>query len=480
MLLAIWNRLLSAILTGNRASAIDISSSRLVVLLCLCLTIPAHAEIIQGYPNLPDAAQGNAFASSPILDSAVAIPLINETWLEVPAPPSATLASKAPNQIGVAVHIPSGQRGLPALTLDSAWTKIGEHRYARLTIRSANAVSVRAGVIISSAFPGRILPVSAAGKVESEFKRSVGISWSPTSEGDTLTLLVETPAGYGYREGDITIPAISHIDTDPLGEAGNGFANINPGTASCTVDLACAWSSVYKNAGASVMKIVFTKDGSTYACSGTLLADSARSYKPYVYTANHCIGNQAVADSVITYWNLQYASCNAYNNGMPDGVIKLSNGAQFLHNSVENDHAFLLLNDSPPTGALFSGWNSDALTPYIDVTTISHPMGDVKKITFGWGNNPITGSITVSGIKLTDIWNIKISQGTLQAGSSGSGLFTCDDQSCYLRGGATAVNNFEICAIIQQAYFSRFDIAYPALKFWLGPPVPSTLIFNDW
>ena len=453
----------------------------LVILLCLFWAIPAHAEMIQGYPNLPGATPSNAFSSAPTLDTTVAIPLIGETRLEAPTPSAAALAAKAQNQIGVAVDTPPEQRGLPALALDTAWTKVGERRYARLTIRSANAKSLRAGVVISSGFPGRILSVSIAGKVGSELKRTAGVSWSSTSEGDTLTLLVEIPADYHFREGDIAIPIVSHIDSDPLSARGNGFANINPNTATCTVDLACANSGVYKSAGASVMKILFTKDGNTYGCSGTLLADSARSYKPYVYTANHCIGSQAVADSVITYWNLQYANCNAYNDGMPDGVVKLSNGAQLLHNSVENDHAFLLLNDSPPAGAIFSGWNSDALSAGISVAAISHPMGDVKKIASGSGSDPITGSITLYGIKRSSIWQISITHGALQTGSSGGGLFTCDGQSCYLRGGAIAIELSQICAsYYQNAYFSRFDVAYPSLKRWLGTPVPTALIFYGW
>lgn len=452
-----------------------------VVFLCFSLAIPAHAEMIQGYLNLPGAALGNAFASAPILDSAVVISLISEARLEVPAPPASALASKAPNQIGVAVDIPAGQRGLPGLALDSAWTKVGERQYARLTIRSPGAVSVRAGVAISGRFPGRVLSVSAAGAVESELKRIDGLSWSSTSDGDTLTLLLEIPAGYRYREGDISIPVVSHIDTDPLSASSNGFANIYPTTASCAVDLVCNNSSVYQTAGASVMKILYTQNGNSYACSGTMLADSARSYKPYVYTANHCIGSQAVADTVVTLWNLQYASCGVNNSGMPSGVVKLSHGAQLLHSTSDNDHSFLLLNDAPPAGSSFSGWNSDALTSGVSIATIGHPMGDVKKIAFGSVSYPASSSTTISGIYLASTWNIGITQGALQPGTSGGGLFTCDTQSsCYLRGGVVSGIDAQRCTFSQATRFSRFDVAYQAIKQWLGTPVPTSLVLSGW
>lgn len=451
-----------------------------VVLLCFSLALPAHAEVIQGYPNLPGAAPGNAFASAPMLDSAVVVPLIAETRLEVLAPPASALASKAPNQIGVAVDIPSSQRGLPGLVLDSAWTKVGERQYARLTIRSPGAVLVRAGVAISGGFPGRVLSVSAAGEVESELKRSDGLSWSSTSDGDTLTLLVEIPAGYRYREGDISIPVVSHIDIDPLSATGNGFANINPATATCAVDLACAKSSVYQTAGASVMQILFTKNGNSYACSGTMLADSARSYKPYVYTANHCISSQAVASSVITLWNLQYVACAASNSGTPLGTVKLSNGAQLLHSSSDNDHSFLLLNDAPPAGSSFSGWNSDALTSGVAAAAIGHPMGDVKKIAFGSVRYPASAPVIASGIYHASTWIVGITQGALQTGASGGGLFTCDSQSCYLRGGVFAGSDAQVCTSSQTAAFSRFDVAYQTIKQWLGAPVPTSLVLSGW
>lgn len=436
--------------------------------------------MIQGYPNLPGAAPGNAFSSAPPLDAAVLVPLIVETRLELSAPPTAIPASKALNQIGVAIDIPVEQRGLPGLALDSAWTKIGEQLYARLAIRSPNAVSLRAGIAISAGFPGRVLSISGTGEVESELKRTDGLSWSSTSDGDTLTLLVEIPAGYRYREGDISIPVVSHIDSDPLSASGNGFANINPDTASCTVDLACASSSVYQLAGAAVMKLLFTENGKTYACSGTMLADGARSYKPYVYTANHCIGSQAVADTVITLWNLQYPNCTASNSGTPSGVVKLSKGAQLLHSSPDNEHAFLLLNDAPPTGSYFSGWDSNPLTSGISIASIGHPMGDVKKIAFGSGKYPISSSATISEIYLPSTWNISITQGALQPGTSGGGLFTCDTQGCRLRGGVIGGVDAQICISAQTTNFSRFDIAYQTIKRWLGAPVPISLTFSGW
>lgn len=480
----IWGEALPVGRAGKWTGTVDFSLSWLLVLLCLLLAIPASADMEQSYPNLHSVASGNAFASAPILDSAVLIPLISETRLDIPAPSASALASKLPNQIGVAVDIPAGQMGLPGLALDSAWTKRGERQYARLTIHSPGAVSVRAGVAISSRFPGRALSVSGSGKAESELKRLDGLSWSSISDGDTLTLLLDTPAGYRYREGDIFIPVVSHIDTDPLSANGNGFANIYPETASCAVDIACAKTTVQQATGASVMKILFTKNGNTYACSGTMLADAAHSHKPYVYTANHCIGSQAVADTVITLWNLQYASCSANNSGAPLGAVKLSNGAQLLSSNSDNDYSFLLLNDAPPTGSSFSGWNSDPLTSGNFIASIGHPYGDVKKIALGAVNTPSSSAFLADGITISSAWSADISEGVLQPGSSGGGLFTCDTQGCYLRGGVIGGDIFQACTHLQAASFSRFDVAYQTIKPWLhgasAGPIPISLTFSGW
>lgn len=454
----------------------------LITLFCLALTLTAHAETVRSYPNRPGAMPRTGFASAALLDPAVVVPLIGETRLELPAPTAAALATRAANQIGVAVEVPAEQRGLPGLALDTAWTMIGTRQYARLTLRAAGAASVRAGVTYSDGFPGRVYFISSLGEAESELKRNDGLAWSSTSDGDILTLLVEIPAGYRYRDGDLSVPLISHIDTDPRGDKGNDFANIYPDTASCTIDLACAKSSIPLAAGASTMKIVYTQSGSTYTCSGTLLADSTRSYKPYVYTAQHCIGSQTVADTVVTFWNLQYPSCSIANSGMPAGVVKLSDGAQLLHESLGNDHAFLLLNSPAPTGAVFMGWTSDQMASGTSVVAISHPKGDVKKIAGGAISTPalIFTSYT-TGTSHPSAWNVDITQGALQPGSSGGSLLTCDDFGCYLRGSLSGISTTsQACNYPQNIFASRFDIAYPAIKKWLGTPTVTSLMFSGW
>jgi len=221
------------------------------------------------------------------------------------------------------------------------------------------------------------------------------------------------------------------------------------------------------------MMLVYTKDGNTYSCSGTLLADRARSYKPYVYTANHCIDSQATASTVLTLWKGQYPNCSSNNSGAPSGTIWLRNGAQLLDTSVYNDHSLILLNDSAPAGAWFSGSDPNTLTYGDAVMSINHPNGDVKKISLGYVTAPSTTSI-VGGVTHSSAV-VDITQGANQPGSSGGGLFSCDTSGCYLRGGLQGGSNAQICTAHQSTSFSRFDAAYPTLKTWLGnaPSQPS-------
>lgn len=456
--------------------------TKIIALLGLLFACASHAEItrIDSYPNVP--AQANAFAASPSVDPAVANATIASTRVDLAAPAAALLSAKEGHQLGVALVVPPELQSLPGLATADAWTRLDDKAYARLQVHAEHAVALRAGLQIGRDFPGRVLSLAPSGAIAAELRRRDGLSWSTISEGDTLDLLIEIPADYTYRNGDLSLPLVSYIDSDPHSGSGNGFANIDPTTASCAIDIACSASSVEKATGAASMRILFTRNGSTYACSGTLLGDAAKSYKPYVYTANHCIDSQTVADTVETYWNLQYPTCDAYSFGAPAGVVRLKNGAQLFDHDADNDHAFLLLNDQAPADAVFAGWDTTPLSASKSVLSINHPHADVKKIAYGSIGSPASKYVVVSGTTHTNVWAVDITRGALQEGSSGGGLFTCDSQSCLLRGGLMSMAVAQICTAHLTSSFSRFDVAYPKIKGGLGntPLRPAALTFKGW
>lgn len=462
---------------------------RFLALFALFLCAAAHAEVVSvaSYPNVPQPANAFAAASLPLIERPLAE--IAESRLTLPAP--AAVAAREANQIGFAVSLTSEQAALPALLLESSWTVVGSRKLARLTLLG-EAAALRAGLRRSADFPGRVFVLGASNQPESEVQFPAGeLAWSDLSAGSELSLLIDIPADYRFRAGDLSLPLLSVFDKHPLRWSGNAFANIYPDTASCAIDLVCAISSLHKSAGAAVMLLIYTKAGASYVCSGTLLGDKAKSYKPYVYTAHHCIDSQAVASTVVTIWNNQYPGCYSNNSGMPSGYTKLSKGAQLLNSEQDNDHALLLLNDTPPTNAFFMGWTTALLQAGDAVVSINHPNGDVKKLSGGNVKSPSSGAAD-TGVYHTSVWRVDITQGASQHGSSGGGLLTCDSQSCYLRGGVLGGVDSEICSGHSSTAFSRFDMAYPKLKNWLGdvtpvvaPPVVvapslSSLNFTGW
>jgi len=91
-------------------------------------------------------------------------------------------------------------------------------------------------------------------------------------------------------------------------------------------------------------------------------------------------------------------------------------------------------------------------------TSIHHPDGDIKKISFDVN---AAGQATYGGASCWRIFNWE--DGTTEPGSSGSGLWDQNKRLIgQLYGGqATCSNNVN-------DYYGRFDLSYPLLQTWLG------------
>ena len=81
-------------------------------------------------------------------------------------------------------------------------------------------------------------------------------------------------------------------------------------------DLSC-WSNVGQYSALQIAAnatalISFIKGGDSFVCSGTLLNDKRNSLKPWFITANHCITNQAVANSMSFEWFYRATSCSGF------------------------------------------------------------------------------------------------------------------------------------------------------------------------
>jgi hypothetical protein len=238
----------------------------------------------------------------------------------------------------------------------------------------------------------------------------------------------------------------------------------------CEVNLICRSASDpdLASAGKSVARMVFSDNGATYLCTGTLLNPADGTLTPYLYSAAHCIDTQAAATTLTTFWFYDAPSCTA--TGV-SGSVQLTGGATLLFANKASDGLLLRLNTPPPGGAVYAAWNADTLPVGAPVTAIHHPDGDVKKVSLGTINGfgvPSSGY----GSFVTARW-FSTATGVTEAGSSGSGIFTAIGQpaSVYqFRGGllggpsscdATSSDLFD--------YYSRFDQVYPYLAMYLNP-----------
>ena len=293
--------------------------------------------------------------------------------------------------------------------------------------------------------------------------------WTPVIESKEVTLEIALPAGMSPDTVQVSVPMLSHVsvkaaelDTLMIGQA-----------ASCEVDVSCA-SDVAPQSRATA-RMIFVAGGYSYACTGTLLNDAQSSGKPYFLSAAHCISTQTAASSLVTFWSYKSTACNSLM--LDPGWTQLNGGATMLYSSTDTDTSFMRLNFLPPASAVYAGWSASPPQFGQELVGIHHPRGDLQKISRG----TMAGFVSCT-VGLTDLFSCREasasasnflyaewSQGTVESGSSGSGLFASINGNRYvvgqLKGGSASCQD----PTGLNAY-GRFDIAYnAALSRWLSP-----------
>ena len=401
------------------------------------------------------------------------------------------LAPGTPRLVGQARDV---QATKSAAAMQSLWqwknTAVGG-KVAAISFNAEGAYGLRLGVLVKQ-LPGsatvRVYTQSASDKVFQisgqailqliERNQAAGDQsdaartwWTPdTGEGEA-TLEVELPPGVAASALDIAVPQLSHIFENLSLPTAQEYqeqveaAKINESDP-CNLDANCySENAQERNA---VARMLFTKDGGSYLCTGTLMNDTQNSFKPYFLTANHCISTQTVASSLETRWFYRSPSCNS--GTLQSSTVRKTGGAQLLYASGTTDTAFMLLNDTPPGGALFAGWSANTVAAGTSVVGLHHPSGDLLKISFGAVNSqancqPTTGSGFQCSGTSGNYYRVSWSQGTTEGGSSGSALFQGGYVVGTLYGGSATCTNRSA-----YDYYGRFDVAYnAAIKAWLNP-----------
>lgn len=393
-----------------------------------------------------------------------------------PAPVDEKLqaAGTNPRRIGVAVEIPELSSNTEVQQRFQQFEMRDGGRLLGIRIRAVGAVGMRLGLLIEHLPDQAEVTFFEAGATEPvappitgrtinrliDLNRAAGDTsdegrtyWSPVVNGEDVVIWIYLPHGIDPRALQFRVPRISYIFQDPLSEKA---------ADSCDLDATCYADWAEEASGVAMM--IFTRQGSSYQCTGTLLNDSdTSSFIPYFLSANHCISTQTAASTLQTFWFFQSASCNSVSTD-PRYAVR-GGGAQLLYANAATDTSFMRLSDQPPSGASYLGWTT--ADPDIGATVIGihHTHEDFKDFSIGG----FDGFFTFGGLLASTGGNhigVTWTAGVTGDGSSGSPLLNSDGNIIgQLHGGRSSCANPE-----GMDYYGRFDLAYSAaLEQWLGP-----------
>ena len=377
-----------------------------------------------------------------------------------------------PFEIGFARDVPNPRIALARL----GWQKLADGRYAtRFEIGSADAVAVRAAFTLKAAGrgadpagvtfrfggdDGRVFEMNGR-----EFAGKQG-GWSPVTMGARSSVEVVLAKGLRPQQFALAMPQISHLDMSPIASeaAIASVAKIGE-SGSCENDIVCRVSPTtgFLNAEKAVARMLFTKGGSSYLCTGTLLNNSNATKRHLFWSAAHCISSQTVANTLQTYWFYKATTCGGTTQA--PGAVTLTGGAYLRFSNTTRDTLLLELKTAPPAGAYYAGWTSAAIgATGTAIEGIHHPAGDAKMYSLG----SVTGLSTTIDRK-SPLYQVVWNSGVTEGGSSGSALFKIAADGTYqLTGGL--YGGYSYCSAPRDPdYYSRFADVYSSISSYFGP-----------
>lgn len=433
---------------------------------------------------LPIKAYSKLAAPRPV--SVTLAPLETKALLEQSA---SALTPGQPIQIGAAREVPATAHEKD-LSSRLDWTASAQGgKISALSFKSTGAKGVRLGVrvvrlpvaaVLRFHVPGSptALEISSA-EILAIIQRNLDAGdssdeartyWSPDLSGDEVTMEIELPAGASTESVQISVPRISHVFTQ-LPEK-DAFVPMVGQSAWCHLDVSC--DPAYDAESRSVARMRYVSSGNSYVCTGTLLNNKASDGIPYFLSAYHCISTQTVASTLTTDWFYRSSACNS--GALSPAARTLTSGAALLYGASATDTSFMRLNSAPPPGVVFAGWSAVPPGLGMAVLGLHNPAGDLQKYSTGstvafYSCTSASPSFTCSAStpEAADHLDVRLTAGTLEGGSSGSGLFMTSNGNRYLIGQLHGGNSSCLNPSGNNLY-GRFDIAYrAALSQWLYP-----------
>ncbi len=200
-------------------------------------------------------------------------------------------------------------------------------------------------------------------------------------------------------------------------------------TSTDRIGINCPQGKDWQEEKTCVCRMTFNDSHYSYYCTGALINNVREDYTPYFLTANHCISTEAVANTMVTYFNYENSSCSS--NDASD--LQTLSGATLKATNSNSDFSLLMLKEYPDDeyNPFYAGWDASGNNPTSGVC-IHHPEGTPKCISID--DDAITSY--ASSVRWTDDagkttsttsanthWKVLFDQGTTEEGSSGSPLF---------------------------------------------------------
>ncbi len=238
----------------------------------------------------------------------------------------------------------------------------------------------------------------------------------------------------------------------------------------CNVNINCEEGEKWQTIKRAVA--VITLNNNTTTCTGTLINNVRKDSTPYFLTATHC----PVQNNSVTIFGYESPNCSPNTDGSKVNSIS-GNIPRAL--SVRNDFRLVELSSTPPStyNVFYAGWSA-LPSPNNSSTSIHHPQGDVKKISF---DEDTLISSSYNGGPANTHWGVGFWEvGTTESGSSGSPLFDNKKRIIgQLHGGSAS------CLVRASDFYGKFSESWSfsnqsneQLKFWLDPDTTNVLVLD--
>jgi hypothetical protein len=409
----------------------------------------------------------SAFAALLLAASAFAAP----TGFRAPAQSFQSVTLPAPKTAEIAPASSTGGRlkvgdvrALPKAVSLTRWEPVEGGFVARIRAESAGAQGLRVRLDLGTV-PGAMemrVQGNGADRIETQVidPYVAGEAWTAWTEGSAQLIEVFSPVAPSADA--IRVGALVHFDQSPFAKA----------ALSCTLSTSCSSGDSVLDAQIeerkkSNIRISFVSGGQAFLCSATLI-DTPRNPAAYVLTANHCIEFAALASSITSFWFYESTPCTPPTT-VNTGFVQRAGGMEFVFTNPNVDETLLLMNQSPPGGAVYAPISAAVIADSTEVVSISHPQGDTSR----WATGTMLGVDQLPPFDGIDMpfrsYVVEFSRGRIQGGSSGSGLYVRNGGRLALAGVLTGGFN-ESCDTTDGKYgfYSRLEAFYPMMAQYIG------------